>query len=93
MNLLPTATESVDEASEEGWMGCVSSILNFIIEIVEEEESPGYSRDVNTFVLQLLNVAFNSGGEAFQSHENLMRLIRENLFPALFKVPPFGGLL
>mmetsp|Transcript_17390 Transcript_17390/g.52068 ORF Transcript_17390/g.52068 Transcript_17390/m.52068 type:complete len:1953 (-) Transcript_17390:228-6086(-) len=74
--------ESGDAATARHGMPCVVDILKFIVSYVNSV-SEGVHTDLNEFGLELMNVALNAGGPAFERHPALMAILQEDLFVAL----------
>eukprot|EP00884_Botryococcus_braunii_P022699 jgi/Botrbrau1/9112/Bobra.0305s0016.2 len=79
---LPPPVRSKSLKEDEHGLESVIEVLGFIISLINSD-GEGVHSDLNVFGLDLMNVALNSGGPAFERHEAIMNLMREEVWRAL----------
>ncbi len=57
-------------------------LLEFVISLMVSE-GEGVHTDLDTFGLELINVALNAGGSAFCRHDSLLQLLRQDVWGAI----------
>ncbi|CAL8465729.1 g5265 [Coccomyxa elongata] len=76
------ARASEDSKGTEVGLQTFLDLLEFVISLMVSE-GEGVHTDLDTFGLELINVALNAGGSAFGRHDSLLQLLRQDVWGAI----------